>query len=154
ATVNLAVTIENTSDASALVFATSTIFALDASGQRTAQPVAQFEGATAEIAAAGQATINGSTTIAHPRLWGPRLTQTPLRYAAVTALTRDPEILDTYETKFGIRDLRFDANQGVFVNGELIVLKGVNQPHDLGALGAAFNVRAAERQLELLHELA
>jgi hypothetical protein len=29
----------------------------------------------------------------------------------------------------------------------------VNQHHDLGALGAAFNTRAAERQLEILREL-
>ncbi|HEY3406054.1 MAG TPA: beta-galactosidase GalB, partial [Ohtaekwangia sp.] len=32
-------------------------------------------------------------------------------------------------------------------------IKGVNQHHDLGALGTAFNVRAAERQLELLREM-
>jgi beta-galactosidase len=29
----------------------------------------------------------------------------------------------------------------------------VNNHHDLGALGAAFNVRAAERQLEMLREM-
>ncbi|HWJ29656.1 MAG TPA: beta-galactosidase GalB, partial [Flavisolibacter sp.] len=30
---------------------------------------------------------------------------------------------------------------------------GVNQHHDLGALGAAFNMRAAERQLQMLREM-
>ena len=55
--------------------------------------------------------------------------------------------------RFGIRDLRFDPNRGVFVNGERIVIKGANQHHDLGALGAAFNLRAAERQLEMLVEM-
>ena len=39
------------------------------------------------------------------------------------------------------------------INGELIKIKGVNQHHDLGALGAAFNIRAAERQLEILKEM-
>ena len=39
------------------------------------------------------------------------------------------------------------------VNGEHITIKGVNQHHDLGALGAAFNTRAAERQLEILQEM-
>jgi beta-galactosidase len=33
------------------------------------------------------------------------------------------------------------------------VLRGVNNHHDLGALGAAFNVRAAERQLEILQAM-
>lgn len=42
---------------------------------------------------------------------------------------------------------------GVYVNGQRIQLHGVNQHHDLGALGAAFNQRAAERQLELLREM-
>lgn len=32
-------------------------------------------------------------------------------------------------------------------------IQGVNQPHDLGALGAAFNYRAAERQLEILRDI-
>jgi beta-galactosidase len=39
------------------------------------------------------------------------------------------------------------------VNGERVALRGVNQHHDLGALGAAFSLRAAERQLEMLREL-
>jgi beta-galactosidase len=39
------------------------------------------------------------------------------------------------------------------VNGERIKICGVNQHHDLGALGAAFNIRAAERQLEILREM-
>jgi beta-galactosidase len=62
-------------------------------------------------------------------------------------------VVDTYETPFGIRTLKFDPNQGVFVNGERIELKGVCDHHDLGALGAAFNYRAAQRQLEMLMEM-
>ncbi|HEX9827941.1 MAG TPA: glycoside hydrolase family 2 TIM barrel-domain containing protein, partial [Flavobacteriaceae bacterium] len=65
----------------------------------------------------------------------------------------DGKLMDTYETTFGIRSIGFDANRGVIVNGEPIKIKGVNQHHDLGALGAAFNIRAAERQLEILKEL-
>jgi beta-galactosidase len=49
--------------------------------------------------------------------------------------------------------VRFDPDRGIHVNGERIQLKGVNNHHDLGALGAAFNPRAAERQLELLREM-
>jgi beta-galactosidase len=41
----------------------------------------------------------------------------------------------------------------VFVNGEHIELKGICDHHDLGALGAAFNYRAAQRQLEMLQEM-
>jgi beta-galactosidase len=61
--------------------------------------------------------------------------------------------VDTYETPFGIRDVRFDPVKGVLINGERVFLKGVNQHSDLGALGMAFNERAAERQLQMLKEM-
>jgi beta-galactosidase len=62
-------------------------------------------------------------------------------------------LIDTYETQFGIRSLRFDPNSGLYVNGEHIYLKGANQHHDLGALGSAFNLRATQRQLQTLQEM-
>jgi len=49
--------------------------------------------------------------------------------------------------------MEFNPDKGIFVNGEHIQMMGVNQHHDLGALGAAFNTRAAERQLEILREM-
>jgi beta-galactosidase len=61
--------------------------------------------------------------------------------------------IDEYETRFGIRSLDFDPIKGVLVNGKSIRVQGVNQHHDLGALGAAFNTRAAERQLEILADM-
>ena len=47
----------------------------------------------------------------------------------------------------------FDPVKGVLVNGKPVRIQGVNQHHDLGALGAAFNTRAAERQLEILRNM-
>ena len=49
--------------------------------------------------------------------------------------------------------MKYDPNEGVVINGEHIELKGVCDHHDLGALGAAFNYRAAQRQLEMLAEM-
>ena len=72
---------------------------------------------------------------------------------AVTTLWKNDKPIDQYETRFGIRSLRFDPNSGIYVNGENIKIKGVDQHHDLGALGGAFNTRAAERQLEILREM-
>ena len=72
---------------------------------------------------------------------------------AVTTVLLQGRPIDLYETRFGIRSLRFDPDTGLYVNGERIFIKGVNQHHDLGALGAAFNTRAAQRQLEMLREI-
>jgi beta-galactosidase len=83
-------------------------------------------------------------------LWGPPPNQAPNRYVAVTTVRHADETVDRVETPFGIRSVRFDPDTGIHINGERIVLHGVNNHHDLGALGAAFNARAAERQLEIL----
>lgn len=153
ATVKLALWIDNDSDRDAAARAVTEIFALDASGERTGAPAARFEPLEVAVRAGGSAKVEGSAAIGSPRLWGPPPTQAPHRYVAVTTLFRDGKAVDEYETRFGIRALRFDAERGLFVNGERIYFQGANQHHDLGALGAAFNVRAAERQLELLREL-
>jgi beta-galactosidase len=97
--------------------------------------------------------VTATLRIAKPRLWGPKPLQQPHRYVAVTRLLNKAGVVDRYETPFGIRTLRFDADTGLHVNGQLVKLQGVNQHHDLGALGAAFNVRAAERQLEILQAM-
>ncbi|HUG10664.1 MAG TPA: beta-galactosidase GalB, partial [Opitutaceae bacterium] len=153
ASVDLEVTIDNRDAAVAAVEVTSQIFALDANSRRTAAVVASFAPRKTSVPAGGSAKVASTVTLANPRLWGPPPNQTPNRYVAVTTLTRDGATVDTYETRFGIRDVRFDPDAGIFVNGERVPLRGVNQHHDLGALGAAFNTRAAERQLEILREM-
>ncbi len=153
ATIDLEVTIDNDSKADATVEAITHVFALDAEGRKTGHAVASFEPLKTPVAAGESAQVEGSLTLENPRLWGPPPTQVPHRYVAVTTLRHQGKAVDQYETRFGIRSLRFDPDTGIHVNGERIYIKGVNQHHDLGALGAAFNVRAAERQLEILREM-
>ncbi|HVZ32127.1 MAG TPA: beta-galactosidase GalB, partial [Polyangiaceae bacterium] len=153
ATVNIAIDIDNGSAADATVEVFTELRALDENGTATSVPVAHFEPLRALVAAKHDATIDGSLRREHPRLWGPPPGQAPQRYVAVTTLRQNGETVDVYETPFGIRELRFDAERGVFVNGQHVYLQGVNLHHDLGALGAAFNVRAAERQLETFREM-
>ena len=153
ANVDLRVFIDNTSGADGKFVISTAIYLLDNKGQQTGPPVAETKTVIAAIKANTSDTVGCSFTIVHPKLWGPLPKQSPNRYAAITTVTLDGVRLDTYETPFGIRDIHFDPEKGVIVNGEHVRLKGVNQHHDLGALGAAFNVRAAERQLEILREM-
>jgi beta-galactosidase len=153
ATVEMEITVDNDSASPATVAASTQVYALDAEGLPSGEPVASLDPVTAGVAAGESATFGGRVTIASPRLWGPPPQQTPHLYVAVTTLQQAGELVDRYETPFGIRDLRFHPEEGLFVNGERVFLQGVNQHHDLGALGAAFNSRAAERQLELLREM-
>jgi beta-galactosidase len=153
ATVNLKVTVDNDSPQAATVSVATGIFLLDAKDQKTGPAVANIGPATLHIPPGGSAVAEGRGTVSHPQLWGPPPTQRPNRYVAVTTVSQGGKVVDHYETPFGIRTLRFDPNAGVFVNGEHIDLKGVCDHHDLGALGAAFNERAAQRQLQMLQAM-
>ncbi|MBE2215724.1 MAG: glycoside hydrolase family 2 protein [Opitutaceae bacterium] len=153
ATVQLEVTLANTSPTAAAARVTTEIFALGDGGQRTGSAVARLAPAEATIPADDRVVVRGSVVLRDPKLWGPPPAQQPHRYVAITHVALAGQVVDTYETRFGIRGLRFDPEHGVLVNGERIPLRGVNQHHDLGALGAAFNTRAAERQLEILRDM-
>lgn len=90
---------------------------------------------------------NAEIEIAKPRLWSDT---DPYLYQVQTQIVVDGKVVDDYETPLGIRTFSFDADRGFILNGKEIKIKGVCNHHDLGALGTAFNVRAAARQLELL----
>ena len=62
-------------------------------------------------------------------------------------------VVDTYETSFGIRTFEFTTDKGFFLNGKHVNIKGVCLHHDLGSLGAAVNKRAIERQLEIMKSM-
>lgn len=153
ATVDLAVTVDNDASSAAQVSVATEIFALDAEGRKTGEAVAAIAPAEATVAGRGQAVVRGSVTLDHPRLWGPPPHQRPNRYVAVTTVTHESQVTDRYETRFGIRALRYDPDWGFYVNGERVYLKGVCDHHDLGALGAALNFRALQRQLQMLQEM-
>ena len=85
-----------------------------------------------------------------PKLWD---IDTPNCYVAVSRIFMDGKEMDNYETPFGIRTIEFTHDRGFMLNGQKVDIKGVCMHHDLGALGAAFNEVAAERQLRIMKEM-
>ncbi len=153
ATIDLKVTIDNDSKSETTVGVATSIYELNLDGRRIGDPVATIAALETAVATGTNASVKGSVTLMNPKLWGPPPQQKPNRYVAVTSLIRAGKPIDTYETTFGIRSVRFDPDSGIYLNGERIAIKGTNNHHDLGSLGAAFNVRAAQRQLEMLREM-
>jgi beta-galactosidase len=93
----------------------------------------------------------GDDVVFHkPVLWS---LENPKLYKLVTTVEVAGRIIDRVETRFGIRTVEFTINDGLHLNGRRVPIKGVCNHHDLGALGAAFNTRAAERQVEILKEM-
>jgi beta-galactosidase len=153
AQIEIEVLLDNHTDSPVEVEVITEVYSLDSDGSQSSRPVGSFPSTEGLIGKGGSTTLKAQTRVRDPLLWGPAPTQEPNLYLAVTKVYLDGEAVDRYETTFGIRALEFDAGKGLMVNGEHIVLKGANQHHDLGALGAAFNTRAAERQIEILKEM-
>jgi beta-galactosidase len=77
----------------------------------------------------------------------------PHLYSLKTEVEIDGHVVDSQTTPFGIRTFEFTADDGFHLNGRRVQLYGVNLHHDLGALGAAFNTRAMQRQLEIMKDM-
>ena len=104
--------------------------------------------ASPEVAAA--AVVFQEITLPEPALWSP---ETPNLYTAATILRRGGETLDRYETTFGVRSVEITREGGFRLNGQRRQIKGVCLHHDLGPLGAAVNVSAIRRQLQILKDM-
>src|SRR6266540_102554 len=85
--------------------------------------------------------------VPRPILWS---LERPYVYRAIARVTCGNRPCDTYSTPFGVRSFAFRADSGFFLNGRHIKIRGICLHHDLGALGAAVNTRAIERQLEIM----
>ena len=143
ARLKLALKIKNNSDSLSEISVKNRVY--NASGKKVAET-------TSDEMAIGEGFQNYAREIRieDPVLWS---TDNPYLYKAVTEITIDGRLMDRYETTFGIRYFEFDKETGFYLNGKPLKILGVNNHHDLGALGAAVNTRAIERQLEILKEM-
>ncbi len=104
----------------------------------------------AELEPGGSMTVEQTFSISSPQLWSTNL---PYLYTAETTILQDGLPVDTYVTTFGIRQIEINGQDGLLLNGEKVLIKGVCLHHDLGALGTAAFERAIERRLEVLQSL-
>ena len=148
--VNLKVTLQNSSASAAEATLRTQIYELDARARKSRYSVSEAAPLKLNVPAGERATGEAKLIVPGPKLWSPRR---PSLYAAVTTVEQGGKVVDSYETVFGVRTIEFDAARGLLLNGEPVEIKGVCNHHDLGALGAAFNTRALERQFEILKEM-
>jgi beta-galactosidase len=126
------------------------VYKLNDKFEQEGTPVAESIVATATIEGMKNHTFRLDIPVKNPVLWG---IYKPELYKVIVTVLQGNTVSDKYETNFGFRTVNFTPRDGMLVNGERIEIRGVCNHHDLGALGAAFNTRAAERQLEILKEM-
>jgi beta-galactosidase len=116
---------------------------LDPSGRSVSR-----NGDMAIIPAGATQIVATNLTVTRPQRWD---IDRPAMYSLVTeVMDSDKKVVDRYVTPFGIRTIAFDKAKGFLLNGRTVKIQGVCDHHDLGALGAAVNRRATERQLQIL----
>ncbi|OAN67222.1 beta-galactosidase GalA [Sphingomonas sp. TDK1] len=102
---------------------------LDPSGKRVAS------GTTAgSVPVLDRAELALTLSLGSPRLWS---VDTPTLYTIHSRLLRDGKLIDERRTAIGFRTIRFDADQGLFVNDQHVKLKGVCIHQDHAGVGVA-----------------
>jgi beta-galactosidase len=114
----------------------------DSSGKIIAQKISAIKSVADTIA-----TINQTLQVSNPHLWS---VNNPYLYRVTVKVFESGKLVDDHTTSMGIRYFNFDEDKGFSLNGKPMKILGVCMHHDQGALGAAVNVRAIERQLQIL----
>ena len=105
---------------------------------------------TAAESFTGSHRFSQQLQVPDPVLWS---LEDPRLYTLRSLVRCGGSVVDSYETRFGIRWITYSADQGFALNGKRVQFNGVCMHHDLGPLGAAVNVAALRRQLEILQEM-
>jgi beta-galactosidase len=128
ATLSIRTEVNNHGSAAANARVVSTV--LDPAGKA----VAKNASAPAAIAPQGGQTYEQKITVDSPQLWSLEVRNL---YTLVTEIRNGGEVVDRYETPFGIRTIKIDPAQGLFLNGKHVKVQGTCNHQDHAGLGAA-----------------
>jgi beta-galactosidase len=96
-----------------------------------------------------QKEIATKLIVSDPLLWS---LDEPNLYKLITTITENGKLLDQYQTSFGIRSIRFDANKGFFLNGKPLKIHGTNNHQDHAGVGAAMPDALQEFRIKALKD--
>jgi beta-galactosidase len=88
--------------------------------------------------------------LSDPVLWS---LENPYLYKLITVIKSGGKTVDNYETPFGIRTIRFDANEGFFLNGKHVKIVGTNNHQDHAGVGTAIPDALQEYRIKVLKEM-
>jgi beta-galactosidase len=144
ATLSILTEVTNEGAASRDARVVSTI--LDPSGKEVGKGAAS----TASVAAGSDQSYRQEIVIQRPQLWS--LEERNL-YKLVTEIQADGQVVDRYETPFGIRTVAFDADKGFVLNGKSLKLKGTCNHQDHAGVGAALPDAVQYYRIRKLQEM-
>ncbi|MCX7983998.1 MAG: DUF4982 domain-containing protein [Bacteroidetes bacterium] len=102
------------------------------------------------IPAFSEYLIKDSVFVQRPRLWS---IETPYLYTFSVLLRVDGKTIDSILIPFGIRTIHFDPQNGFFLNGKHVLLKGTNNHQDHAGVGVALPDALLEFRIRRLKEM-
>jgi beta-galactosidase len=109
---------------------------------------APAESTDVRVEAHGSVQLKQLCTVAHPKLWS---LDSPHVYQAVSQLLAgDGNHVDEVRTSFGIRTIKFDPDNGFFLNGKHVFIQGTCNHQDAAGVGIAIPDRLNVWRLEQL----
>jgi beta-galactosidase len=144
AAINLATTVDNKSQKAETCRVRWQI--LDAAGK----VVATADAVPQSIAADVSATFSANANLPAATLWSP---ETPYIYSVVVSVESNGKVCDAERIHFGVRDLKWDADKGFFLNGKRVEIKGTCNHQDHAGVGAALPDRLQYYRLGVLKEM-
>jgi beta-galactosidase len=108
------------------------------------------ETATQTVAPDQTVIFQKELNVKDPRLWH---VENGSLYRARVQVRENKKTFDDETVSFGIRDFRFEAKTGFWLNGKNFKIKGVCLHHDASAFGAAVPLAVWERRLKELRKL-
>lgn len=104
----------------------------------------------AEVYPFRQTVISAAMEVDDPLLWD---CEHPHLYTVHTTVLAEGKPMDEVNDRFGFRTIRFDPNEGFFLNGKHTLIKGVGVHNEDGMTGKAMPRRIQKYRLELLKEM-
>jgi beta-galactosidase len=86
----------------------------------------------------------------NPALWS---IEDPHLYRLDTVIRAGGNLVDGCQTRFGIRTVKFDADEGFFLNGKPVKIKGTCNHQDHAGVGSALPDRIQYYRIEKLKEM-
>jgi len=144
AQISIATEVANESDSVQSVRVTQSIF--DSAGKQ----IATAESDAASISLWATQTILQNLGVENPSSWS---LENPHLYRLVTTIVGGGQILDRCETPFGIRTFHFDPDEGLFLNGEHVKVRGTCNHQDHAGVGTALPDRLQFFRIARLKEM-
>ena len=117
---------------------------------RDGNKIAQTKEQPLSLAVNGKGTIKQKIDLANPTMWA---LEDPYLYRVISVVKSGNNIVDIVKHRFGIRTLRFDGNEGFFLNNVHLKIHGTNNHQDHAGVGSAIPDQLQFYRIRLLKNM-